>query len=345
MRFYSSIVVVLLSALLISGASAHAQKSSGKGAGMGRGEGKGQGKGQTQGKGSGERKLSEQTIAATDTVNVTLTTGAGNITVRGWDRKEVHALAKEEDARVALRRVGGGGAEASTPASHVEVRISSKSEDEPDLDESDSPVVLDVPRGATVFLKTQDGDIDVEGVNEVHVESVGGRVDIRRINRATEAASVGGDVTLEDSSGRARLTSIGGSIEVKDLRASDASDFLKTKTASGDILLDRVATSRVEANTASGEIKLEGALAHGGFYNFSTTNGDVTMVIPADSSFNLSARVFEGGEIVTEFPLKYKGMPSPASHMQAGRMVGTYGSGDANINLISFSGTLRLRKK
>src|SRR5947209_17366821 len=109
MRFYSSMVVILLSVLLLGGASAHAQKSSGKGAGrgegMGRGEGKGQGKG--QGKGRGEGKLSEQTVAATETVNVTLTTGAGNITVRGWDRKEVHAQAKEADARVELRKVGG----------------------------------------------------------------------------------------------------------------------------------------------------------------------------------------------------------------------------------------------
>src|SRR5947209_241020 len=343
MRFYTSIVVILLSVLLLGGASAHAQKSSGKGAGRGEGMGRGEGKG--QGKGRGEGKLSEQSVAATETVNVTLTTGAGNITVRGWDRKEVHAQAKEADARVELRKVGGAGV-ASNPASHVEVLISSKSDDDPDADESDSPVTLDVPRGATVFLKSQDGDVDVEGITEAHIEAVDGRVDMRRISRAIEATSIGGDVNLEDSSGRARLNTIGGSIEVKDLRSSDAGDFLKAKTASGDILLDRVATSRVEANTISGVIKLEGALARGGFYNFTTTSGDVTIVIPADSSFSLTAKVSEGGEIVTEFPLKYTSNTSPASHpVHTGRLAGTYGSGDANINLISFSGTLRLRKK
>src|SRR5947209_1519553 len=224
MRFYTSIVVILLSVLLLGGASAHAQKSSGKGAG--RGEGKGQGKGR------GEGKLSEQSVAATETVNVTLTTGAGNITVRGWDRKEVHAQAKEADAKVELRK-SGSASEASTPAAHIEVLISSKSADDPDFDESDSPISLDVPRGATVFLRTRDGDVDVEGVTEVHIEAIGGRVDMRRVSRAIEATSVGGDVTLEDSSGRARLNSIGGSIEVKDLRSSDASDFLKTKTEIG----------------------------------------------------------------------------------------------------------------
>src|ERR1051326_7355353 len=104
MRFYSSIVALLLSTLLLCGASAHAQKSSGKGAGrgegMGRGEGKG--KGQGKGKGSGEGKLSELTVPTTETVSVWLTTGEGNITVRGWDRKEVHAQAKEAGTKLEL---------------------------------------------------------------------------------------------------------------------------------------------------------------------------------------------------------------------------------------------------
>ncbi|HKC65234.1 MAG TPA: DUF4097 family beta strand repeat-containing protein [Pyrinomonadaceae bacterium] len=345
MRFYYSIIAALLSTLLLCGASAQAQKSSGKGAGRGEGVGRGEGKAQGKGKGSGEGKLSELTVPTTETVSVWLTTGAGNITVRGWDRKEVHAQAKEAGTKFKLCNESAA-ASASNPAAHVEISLSSGESDESDSDEADSPVLLDVPRGAIVFLKSQEGDLDVEGVTEVHIEAVGGRVDMRRVARAIEVTSIGGDVTLEDSSGRARLNTIGGSIEVKDLRSVDASDFLKAKTASGDILLDRVATSRIEANTISGVIKLEGALAHNGFYNFSTTSGDMTLVIPSDSSFRLTARVSEGGEIVTEFPLKYTGAASPTSHtVHLGRMVGTYGSGDANINLISFSGTLRLRKK
>ena len=342
MRFYTSIVAILLGALLLCNASAQAQKASGKGAGRGEGMGRGQGKGQGQGKGSGEGKLSELTVPTTESVSVTLTTAAGNITVRGWDRKEVHATAKKADTKLELCKTGAA-ANASNPASHIELSLSSGSSDESDSDESDSPVSLDVPRGATVFLKSQEGDVDVQDVTEVHVEAVDGRVDLRRISKAAEAGSVGSDVTLEDSSGRARLNAIGGSIEVKDFRALDASDFLKIKTVSGDILLERVGTARIEAGTISGVIKLEGALARSGSYNFNTMSGDVTLVIPADSSFNLTARVSEGGEIVTEFPLKYRGASSPQSH--SGRLAGTYGTGDANINLISFSGTLRIRKK
>ncbi len=343
MRFHSSIVTLLLAALLVCGVSASAQKSSGKGTGQGKGTGRGEGRGQG---GAKPQPIEEKTATAIDTVNVTLTTSAGKITVRGWDRKEVHAETHEEGTKIELRKTCAPGDE-KTPASRVDVLVANGSEGDPDYNEADtdSDISLDVPRGATVFLKTQDGDIEVADVAEVHVETSGGRVDLRRVARGTEVTSVGGDITLEESSGRARLGSLGGSIEVSDFRAETTSDFLKTKTVSGDILLEQIGPARVEANTISGEVKLEGALARGGVYDFLTTTGDVTLVLPTDSSFKLTAKVSENGEIVTEFPLKYKGSTSPFTLMQTGRLLGTYGTGDATINLVSFSGTLRLRKR
>jgi DUF4097 and DUF4098 domain-containing protein YvlB len=328
MRFSPSIVTTVLAALLICGTSAHAQKSKDK----------------DKVRNEGAAQLIQQTATTTATVNVMLTTGAGKITVRGWERNEVQAATKQAGAKIVLRKTGA--ADASAPAARIEVLVSERDESEETNDDSsdvNSNMTLDVPRGATVFLKTEDGDIDVEDVAEVHVESSGGRIDLRRILKATEAASVGGDVTLEDASGRARLSSIGGVVEVKNMRALDANDFLKAKTASGDILLDRVGPAHVEASTITGEVKMMGVLARGGSYTFTTTTGDVTLELPADSSFKLNARVSERGEIDTEFPLAYKG-PSSSAVMQ-GHLSGTYGSGDATINLISISGTIRLRKK
>jgi DUF4097 and DUF4098 domain-containing protein YvlB len=336
MKLNSSIINILLAALLIFGASARAQKATGKG--TGRGEATTQRSTQTT-----------TTTTVTESVNVTLTLGGGKISVRGWDRAELRAQTKGEDAKIQLRTTNGAGD--SNPASRVEVLVSDKSDADDDeetdaaLCNANSNVMLDVPRGATVYLKTQDGDVDIDGVTEAHIETSGGRIDLRRISKATDATSVGGDMSLEDSSGRARLNSIGGLIGIKDFRPLDASDFLKIKSVSGDILLERVGSARVEATTISGVLKMMGSLVRGGIYSFTTTIGDITLVLPADSSFKLTAKVSEGGEIITEFPLKYKGTASPVSLLQAGRLVGTYGAGDATVNMVSFSGTLRLRKK
>lgn len=342
MKFNSSIIAVLLASLLICGASAHAQNPAGQGTGRGEGVGRAEGVERDEDVPQG----SEVIVAATENVNITLTTAAGRISVHGWERKEVRAQARNAGAKIEMRKAGDP--DADSPAMRLEILVSDKAEDEEvqhDSGNADIDVILDVPRGATVYLKTQDGDIEIDGVAEAHLETVDGRIEARRITKAFDATSVGGNMALEDASGRARLSSMSGVIEARDVRPVDGSDFLKISTVSGDILLDRIGPARVEVNTISGELRLTGPLARGGNYDFTTTSGDVTLLMPAESSFKLNARVSESGEIITEFPLKYKGTASPVSLLQAGRLAGTYGSGDATINLVSFSGTLRLRKQ
>jgi hypothetical protein len=343
MKLNSYIVTLLLAALMLCGASAHAQKAEGKGTGTGAGKGKGEGRGEVVSVSHG----SEETAATTPNVSVSLMTTSGRISVRGWDRSEVRAQTTEPDSKIKMKKTGG--TDPAGPAVRLDIVVIDKSED-PDEEEEETcsgeaDVTIDVPRGATVYLKTEVGDVEIDGVAEAHVETSDGRVEARRISKAIEATSVGGDMALENTTGRARLTSINGVIEARDLRPVDGSDFLKIKTASGDILLDRIGAPRVDAQTISGELRLMGPLARGGAYAFTTTNGDVTMMLPADSSFQLNARISEGGEIITEFPLKYKGSATPVSLLQSGRLLGTYGSGDATISLVSFSGTLRLKKQ
>lgn len=342
MKFNSSIITVLLAAaLLFTGASAHAQKS--KGQGMGRGEGVGRGQSTSQ---STASQGSEAITTTTANVNVSLATKAGRIVVHGWERNEVRARTNDADVKIKLHKAGGG--DAAGAAMRIEVLFAENVEEEETQYEScgeDRDVTLDVPRGATVYVETQEGDIEVQDVAEAHIETVDGRIEARRITRSTDASSVGGDVALEDVSGRARLSTMNGVIEARDVRPVDGSDFLKINTVSGDILLNQIGPARVEASTISGEMRMAGPLARGGVYDFTTTSGDVTLLMPVESSFKLNAKVSESGEIVTEFPLKYRGATSPVSLLQAGRLVGAYGSGDATINLISYSGTLRLQKQ
>ena len=355
MKFNFSITALLLSACLLCGATAtHAQKTTDKakdkhtGTGQGEAKGTGQGKGQGMGQGEGEAtsQVTESAVATTETVNVSLTTGSGRISVHGWDRKEVRAQVMQAGAKIEMRKTGG--TDAANPAMRLEIMVYEDTEDnaaEDNACDADTDVTLNVPRGATVYLKTENGDIEVDDVAEAHLETTDGRIEARRISKATEAATVNNDIALEDANGRVRLNSFSGVIEVRDLRSVDGSDFVKIKTTSGDILLDRIGPARVEASTIGGELRLLGPLARGGVYNFTTTTGDVTIALPVDSSFQLNAKISEGGEIITEFPLKYKGSASPLSLLQAGRLLGTYGTGEAAINLVSFSGTLRLRKQ
>lgn len=358
MKLNSSITMILLAVVLnITASVVFAQSSSG---GTGQGVGKGQGVGQATSKGTSQSKStsptqatgasqgtsqSEETVT-TETVNVMLAIKRGRIQIRGWERGQVRAQASGMGTHVVLRRRSPD-QNPSSPATHVEVIVydkSAKKEPEEDEESAGSSVVLEVPRGAVVYVKTHDGDVEVDGVAEAHISTIGGKILARHISRATDASSVGGDVTLENSSGRAFLNSVGGVIEARDIRAVNGSDSLKIKSISGDVILDRIGPARIEASAISGELRLLGPLARGGVYSFTTTIGDVTLMLPADSSFKLNAKVSESGEIMTEFPLKYTGDESPANLLKTGRLIGTHGTGDASINLVSFSGTLRVRK-
>lgn len=288
----------------------------------------------------------EQTAPATENVVVTLSNISGTIKVHGWDRREVH-VQTEDDKRVELRREDGSNS--SGPATRLQVLFARNTGDpnQPeDYEEcgEESDVMLDVPRGATVFLKSQSGDIDVEGVAEVHVETSSGDVNARRLTKAIEIASASGDLTIDDSAGRVRASSISGDVDVTNVRANDASDFIKVKSVSGDVNLSRITHARVDAASVSGELTMTGALARGGSYEFQSVSGDVTLNLPSDSSFRLDAQIFQGGDVSSDFSFRNVtrtvGSPIPSSHF-----VGTYGTGDASVNLRTISGTLRVRRR
>lgn len=304
-----------------------------------------------------------RTVAADPAVVISVCLVSGNIIVTGGDRSDVNVKA-EADARITLRRAENPGA--STPATRLEVLVSDSTENSGRrFGECQSAVdiELEVPRGATVYAMTRDGDIDISDVSEVRAESTSGNVSVRHLARSVEATSISGDIFYEESSGRARLKSFSGSIEAINAKVVEANDFLEAKTLNGDIRLEGVEQARVEASTISGEINLRGGLARGGFYEFKTTSGDITLLMPASVSFQVNAGVARGGEIVTDFPIKYAGASSSVSSSASAvassrasnvtsvnvatqaRLVGSYGTGPAaTINLTSFSGTLRLRK-
>jgi hypothetical protein len=288
--------------------------------------------------------ISEQTAAADQNVIVSLSVLSGSITVRGSDRRDVRVQTNDEK-RIELRRKDGTGG--NSPATRLQVLFYDSDENGGQADEcgGSTDVKMDVPRGATVILKTQEGDIDVSDVAEASAYTSNGDVSLRRVARSVDAKSNSGDVTLRDAGGHVRLNSISGSVEATNVSAIEGGDFLQAKTVSGDVTLESIGPARVEASTISGELNLTGALAPGGHYDFKTTSGDITLTLPGNVSFKLDAQVFTSGEINTSFPIKQIGKIPNASPPNSGTLIGTYGSGDATINLSSYSGTLRLIKK
>src|SRR5687767_9664633 len=267
---YLFILLLLLSALPTAAAAQNAPKAAGAGDDFDR----------------------ERVANAEPNVAVTLCLTAGDVVVRGWDRREVRA------------RATGAGAlrlqtDAGQSARRVEVQVAREPEDEPGLGEcgaADS-IELSVPREAVVTLRVHEGHVELSGVAEARIQTFTGDVDVRGVSRLVEVSCMSGDISLTDAAGRVSLRTVSGEVEASNVRNVQPDDDLFAASTSGDITLEGVAHARVRGATVSGDVLLSGALARGGSYDLRTTSGDVTLALPADASFRVNARVVASGEI------------------------------------------------
>lgn len=254
-----------------------------------------------KGKDRGRSQKVERTVAVDSSVTVSICLNSGSVTVQGWDKDDVTARAGA--GHLELKRTDAAGQ--SNLAKKIEVIASDKVNLKGSRDrcQAVSDLELSVPRNASVYVKTRDGDIEIADVRMAIAGSQTGDISIRGVSNAVEVGSVAGRISLRDSMGRTSVTSVGGGIEILNMRPLSPGDLLEAVSVSGDVILDDISHTHLNARTVTGNVHLTGSLARGGRYEFRTMSGDVVLTLPSDSSFNLSARISHDGEIVTDFPL------------------------------------------
>lgn len=244
----------------------------------------------------------ERSIAVNAAVAVSLCVASGNITIHGWDRNEVRARSADA-VKIELAH-----APQSTPGGSItklEVAVFNKDEAEKPAGKCQafSDIELNVPRGATVLVQTRDGDISIAEVAAAYAGTQNGDIEVQKASRSIEIGSLAGNICLKDSSGRVNVSSAGGSVEAANLQPAQADDEFEVITTSGDIMLSHVTHKQINTKTVSGNLTMTGPLAPAGRYWFNSFSGDVTLAMPANSSFKLVAKVSQNGEIITDFPL------------------------------------------
>ncbi|MCA1567446.1 MAG: DUF4097 domain-containing protein [Acidobacteria bacterium] len=299
----------------------------------------------------------EQTLPAEATVTLLACVETGDVVVRGWDRSEVRARSNDA-SRIELRR-----ADATTdpnPATRIEVLVAKDQAEpaRPGLCSNSGNLELDVPRGSTVQIKGNTGDISVAGVANVRLKTLSGDIEVQRVTKSIEAWSANGVIVVKNSSGRVRLETISGEIVASSLATDKAGDEFFVKSVSGEITLAKLAHTHVEASSSNSSIDFTGALAEGGLYTLKSHSGSVRLSLPSDAAFQLNAKVHHSGEIITDFPIrqvpvKTSDNPNHAATvggplLSDGRLTGVTGKGDqrdATLILSSFSGTVHLQRQ
>ncbi|MCY7347983.1 MAG: DUF4097 domain-containing protein [Pyrinomonadaceae bacterium] len=288
----------------------------------------------------GSETSAEKSIVVDAKVNISLCIAEGRLKINGWERSEIRVfvggggevgfkvLQKNKQNNAVWVMVTGFGAAQNREKSGEECL-------------SGEEIELDVPRGAVVNVKGSASEMTIEAVRKVDIKIVSGDISLNNIAEGINAATYNGDVTVENSGGAMTLESANGSIVAFDAAPSEIGDIFKAKTSGGAITLQQIEYRQTEISSNTGSLKFTGEFQNGGQYDFRTVSGGILLVIPEKSSCKLNA-TYGFGRFNSELKLD---IITENNTSKARSIVGSMGKGDANVNLTTYSGAIRIKKQ
>jgi len=192
-----------------------------------------------------------------------------------------------------------------------------------------------IPTKAALRVKSVSGDVECGHIGGfLKISAVSGDVVVEQAGDGVELSSVSGDVKISRIEGEASLKTVSGDISIAFLRGS-----VEAESVSGDIELKDVSQARrVKVSSLSGDVRYYGDLNPDGIYTLKTHSGDLEVRLPAEAKFDLVAKTFSG-DVDSEFEITLVGKVSRRE------LRGKVNGGGAELELRTFSGEIKLRKK
>jgi phage baseplate assembly protein gpV len=257
----------------------------------------------------------EKTVGTTANPQVSISNYAGKVVVKGWDKPQVHVVYDIDSAQIAVDVML---LPSQGPAEKVHF-LSYRTNRSENPQDSTVNYVVQVPTGASLEIHNPLGSVRVESIQgDTSVESLGGSISVADVGGHLSVRSVGGNIDVTRPSGRVEAFSINGNLHFID-----------------------PTSSMLRASTNSGDIVYEGGFAPGGEYILSDYSGNVNIFCPPTASFEVNAKTVRG-KVDNSFPLVSRRSASSA-FSSANSLFGTHSTGEATLELTSFSGTIRIR--
>lgn len=289
-----------------------------------------------------------RTLTVTGPVDLQVSTGAGNITVRAGEPGQVriHGRIKAKRGReTAVRTL-----EANPPIEQEGnwIRVG-HIEDESLRKNISISYELVVPQETRLKSGTGSGEQEASGiVGPVHASTGSGSIALTNIGDQVHAATGSGEIRLEGIRGAVEVSTGSGSIH-----ATDIGGAIKASTGSGGVRLQQSAPGDVRVSTGSGSVDIRGVqgavrlrtgsgnlTAQGnptGEWDLDTSSGEITLRLPAGAAFDLEAKTSSGSIYIgEEHELVVSGKINP--HKIRGKVRG----GGVKLALSTSSGNIRI---
>jgi hypothetical protein len=297
----------------------------------------------------------DRTVPLTKDGDVELRNISGDVEIKTWNRAEVKidALKVSKATTKEKARENADKVKIVVTTENDLVRVETEYPEKAKNIHVSITYILTVPKGASPSVNTVSGNINIADIDgDVKASAVSGEVKLGSMGGNVRAKSVSGSVVLEGAangatcdvvSGTIKVSNVTGDVSVKGVSGSieltDIRGDVTANTTSGKIYMKNLTDAdRVKAKILSGDMRYEGDIKESGVYEFQSHSGDVTLIIPANAAFDLEAKTFSGS-IDSDFEITISGKMSKRS------IRGKVNGGGADIELQTFSGDVKLRKK
>ncbi|MGJ4731189.1 DUF4097 family beta strand repeat-containing protein [Luteimonas sp. SDU101] len=249
----------------------------------------------------------------------------GRIEVRAWDKPEVRITGSLGDG---VERLQIEGDQRSLDVQVRYPRGSNRAEP--------TTLILDVPRLAELEIDGVAVDIDVQGVagSSLDIESVSGDIVAVGAPRQADISSVSGNLQLNLNSEKVEVESVSGNIALRGRISNEVS----AETVSGDIRIDSRGEPmrKLDTSSVSGNASYVGGLAAGGRISAESVSGSIRLSLPKALSARVHGESFSGGLSAPGAQIDQPRYGPGASFEH------TYGNGDGEIRMETFSGSAEL---
>jgi len=261
----------------------------------------------------------DKTVPVTRGLRLSVVNDAGEVVIKSWNQDSVRVQARHS-SRVGVdiqtsNNIVNIRKRASGPSQTIDYEISA-------------------PAWMPIRVTGQFAYIGIEGVqSEVYAETVNGDVVVKGGSGFVTAKSIQGEIIVEDAKGKISAIAVN-----EGVRITGATGEIVVDSTNGDITMTKVDAKSVDVGSVNGNIRFEGTMANAGQYRFATHNGNITMVLPDSTNATFTVRTYNG-EFSSNLQTKAVG------EIRRGRRA-TYslGNGGAEVELESFSGSIRLRR-
>lgn len=270
-----------------------------------------------------ESPRTDETVDVAKGTRLVLSSQAGEVIVRAWDRDAVRVQARHSprdrvdvqsgDNTLRIRTRGTRG-----PGGVVDYAVT-------------------VPRWMPVNISGTYLAATIEGTTaEVSVETVGGDLTLKGGSGTVSLRSIEGEIRAEGASGKLNLSTVNDSITLTGV----AGDVV-AETVNGDVTITGAKASSLEISTVNGDVRVESTTTGKGTYRVSTHQGDIRVSLGQQASATVFVRTFRG-DFSSDFPVT---LPTETAGRDSNKRFNfTLGAGAARVELQSFQGDIHVSK-